>query len=207
MGLRIADLIDCELCANYDKDCAKCLIEDERVVRQFNLNGIQTALTCPNFTNKKESLKGEIDNTEALRFMLAGMSEFILISGKTGTRFIYKLDKRESTKYKNGEKQYIYWLNTGEKNGTMTYAGVLFFDSNDSQFKFGKGARGNLTIGDIRVKSLLYVLNAFHKGKTNINVTVMHTGKCGKCGKRLTDPESIALGLGPKCAKESHIPK
>lgn len=207
MGLRISDLIDCELCAHYSKDSEQCLIEDDRVTRQFNLTGIQTALTCPCFSNRQDKLKGEVDNADALKFMLAGMSEFILISGKTGKRLVYKLDKKESNKSKDGEKQYVYWLNTAEKNGTMIYAGVLFFDSNDSKFKFGKGARGNLTNDDIRVKSILYVLNALQKGKTDINVTVMHTGKCGKCGKKLTDPESIAIGLGPKCAKESHIPK
>lgn len=29
--------------------------------------------------------------------------------------------------------------------------------------------------------------------------TIEHTGRCGKCGKMLRDPESIALGLGPIC--------
>ena len=26
-----------------------------------------------------------------------------------------------------------------------------------------------------------------------------HTGRCGKCGKMLRDPESLKLGLGPVC--------
>ena len=28
-----------------------------------------------------------------------------------------------------------------------------------------------------------------------------HEGRCGKCGKKLTTPESIERGLGPECAK------
>jgi hypothetical protein len=29
-----------------------------------------------------------------------------------------------------------------------------------------------------------------------------HEGRCGRCGRELTVPESIALGIGPECAKE-----
>lgn len=28
-----------------------------------------------------------------------------------------------------------------------------------------------------------------------------HSGRCARCGRLLTDPESIAHGLGPKCAE------
>lgn len=28
------------------------------------------------------------------------------------------------------------------------------------------------------------------------------TGRCARCGKRLTDPESVARGIGPECAKQ-----
>jgi hypothetical protein len=29
-----------------------------------------------------------------------------------------------------------------------------------------------------------------------------HEGRCGKCGRKLTVPESIARGIGPECAKK-----
>ena len=28
-----------------------------------------------------------------------------------------------------------------------------------------------------------------------------HSGSCGRCGRELTDPESIKRGLGPTCAE------
>jgi hypothetical protein len=31
------------------------------------------------------------------------------------------------------------------------------------------------------------------------SVEVWHEGKCGRCGKKLTVPESIASGYGPEC--------
>jgi hypothetical protein len=30
-------------------------------------------------------------------------------------------------------------------------------------------------------------------------VTVFHEGRCGKCNRKLTDPTSIRIGLGPVC--------
>lgn len=33
---------------------------------------------------------------------------------------------------------------------------------------------------------------------------IQHEGKCGACGRPLTDPESIKLGLGPVCRTKIH---
>lgn len=33
-------------------------------------------------------------------------------------------------------------------------------------------------------------------------LTFYHLGRCGRCGRKLTDPESINRGLGPKCAED-----
>lgn len=35
--------------------------------------------------------------------------------------------------------------------------------------------------------------------KVRDGVQIMHTGKCIKCGRTLTDAESIEIGLGPVC--------
>ncbi len=31
---------------------------------------------------------------------------------------------------------------------------------------------------------------------------IQHEGKCGRCGKELTDPHSITTGIGPDCLKK-----
>lgn len=36
-------------------------------------------------------------------------------------------------------------------------------------------------------------------------VRVLHSGVCGRCGRKLTVPESIDTGLGPECAKHRRI--
>jgi hypothetical protein len=32
-------------------------------------------------------------------------------------------------------------------------------------------------------------------------IEIWHEGRCGKCGRTLTVPDSIANGLGPECIK------
>ena len=39
-----------------------------------------------------------------------------------------------------------------------------------------------------------------NQGRMPLTLTVFHDGKCGRCGRKLTVPESIQSGLGPVCA-------
>lgn len=50
------------------------------------------------------------------------------------------------------------------------------------------------------------ILNWTFKAAQNDNlrtVRVLHSGCCGRCGRKLTVPESIDTGLGPECAKHA----
>lgn len=47
-----------------------------------------------------------------------------------------------------------------------------------------------------------WVLRNIEKNRIDVvqnGVEIMHAGKCIKCGKTLTDAESIEIGLGPIC--------
>ena len=35
--------------------------------------------------------------------------------------------------------------------------------------------------------------------KLDEQILIYHSGRCGRCGRKLTDPESIRTGLGPVC--------
>jgi hypothetical protein len=37
-------------------------------------------------------------------------------------------------------------------------------------------------------------------------IEVRHAGKCGRCAKKLTTPQSVDTGIGPECAKLMGIP-
>ena len=60
-------------------------------------------------------------------------------------------------------------------------------------------AAGQSTTVEIRTG----ISHFFYMNDEDINtkVTLQHIGKCCKCGRKLTDPKSIELGIGPECAK------
>ncbi len=43
------------------------------------------------------------------------------------------------------------------------------------------------------------VLMAIWTGEDLEGIDVAHAGKCGRCGRLLTDPVSVELGIGPVC--------
>ena len=146
---------------------------------------------------------GNISLDRALPYILAGKSEFILHSSKTGQDFGYRLTRKES---KNNPDEFIYFLNIKDGH-EWVYAGVLWYDSSSNIYKFGKGKSGNIDANDLNVKSLLFVMSKLQNGDTPLYCSVFHTGKCGLCGRKLTTPESILTGLGPSCAKRVGIPR
>jgi hypothetical protein len=46
---------------------------------------------------------------------------------------------------------------------------------------------------------LSHVLEAIWTGEELEGIDVQHADKCGRCGRLLTDPESIERGIGPVC--------
>jgi hypothetical protein len=108
---------------------------------------------------------------------------FTLVSKKTGSRYTYRVRK--------GDHALFVDLLTGPDNRTdWTYVGAR----TDHGFK---GAAG--------VPPPASIVWFFQKLDLNdaeglAQVEFWHQGNCSRCGHPLTDPESIARGLGPICA-------
>ncbi len=142
-------------------------------------------------------MQGKINNDVALNFMLAGKCDVTLVSHKTGNKLTYTISKKKSEYSTNDE--YLYFISVGHAK-SLLYAGFIVYSDIEDKFKFVRGNKGNLNLSDIRVKSILYTLNQLNKENYNLGVDIYHCGRCGKCGRKLTDPVSISIGLGPKCA-------
>lgn len=212
-----ADLRDCYMCAKKEeiKDrngltSLYCGSDNLKHKKLFTLNGRFAAPLCDGFLDiydkeaeDYEKNKSLLSNDKALPFLLAGKCEFTMVSGKTGISFSYKLSKKES---KLETTDYIYFLNIME-NKQSKYAGIIFFDAKDNKFVFRKGKKGQLDNSDVKIKSILYVLNNLFNENYGLNVKIYHIGRCGRCGKKLTTPESILTGLGPECSKLCGIPR
>lgn len=52
-----------------------------------------------------------------------------------------------------------------------------------------------------KIKIFNFVWRHLIAGDLLPNIHILHDGTCGRCGKQLTDAESIKKGLGPVCRK------
>ena len=134
--------------------------------------------------------EGIVSSEYMLEFLLGGRCECAIQNIKTGNRYLYKIQRN-----KQNEEMYFVKSMTGVGD---IYAGFIIYK--EGKATYTKGTKGNLTEEDIRIKALLYVLE--HHNNLPPFVIVHHFGKCGRCGRKLTDLDSVRRGLGPECAKK-----
>lgn len=188
----------------------ECNSEDYTCRNLFERDGVSAAIRCKGYTVGKRVPDGMISQDKALQFMTAGKAEFVLHSTKTNQDFKFSLTRQESRdqgkESENNEKKYIYFLNYLHGH-EKTYAGVVWFKQDTGEFMFSTGKNGQMSPKDLEIRSLIFVMNKLYREETVQYLDVFHVGKCGKCGKKLTTPESILTGLGPTCSKNSGIPR
>jgi hypothetical protein len=126
-------------------------------------------------------------------FVTGGKAFFTLRSTKSGTRFTYKVTASE----KGGS--FFVSLLTGPDNWS-NYAYIGFIGKDRS---FRLTAKSNASADAPSVKAFDWTWTRLAAGKSIDGVEVWHEGKCARCGRKLTVPESIETGFGPDCAAKA----
>lgn len=130
-----------------------------------------------------------INPNNVAKLTLAGNSTITLCSEKTGNHYTYKVKKAEDNNL------WFVSLLTGRNNDSdYNYIGIY-----TKERGFTTTAKTRLSKGCTPIQAVDY----FFKRINNIpnQLKVFHEGKCCRCGRTLTTPESIAAGIGPECAK------
>lgn len=121
-------------------------------------------------------------------YMFAGKARFTLVSKLTEKRFTFRFKRSKD------EKVVFVSVMTGCDNDSH-YSYIGFISSDNSQ-KLIQTSKSKLSCDDQRVKTITWYLeNIGH-----LLVEFHHDGKCGKCRRSLTVPESVKSGIGPICA-------
>jgi hypothetical protein len=133
---------------------------------------------------------------DALPFILGGKATVTAVSQKTGVRYTYKITKAP-------DKATLFFVKvlTGSDNeNSYSYIGCVKLHPQEGA-TFGLTAASKMTADALPVKGFSYILNALKNMEMPFMVELWHSGKCGRCGRKLTVPSSIASGFGPECAK------
>ena len=136
------------------------------------------------------------DPTAALNFILGGNAIVTLKSLKSGNHYTYKISL--APKQEGRDTTYFVSLLTGPDN-TADYSYIGIITSN--QFRWTKKAK--VEVESPSVRAMLWVTINLFMGKFPPMTEIWHEGRCGRCGRELTVPESIATGIGPVCAAQA----
>lgn len=121
-------------------------------------------------------------------FILAGKSIFTVKNPKTENRFTYKVSKS-----KNGD---LYFVSALTSPDHYEFIGTLFDKVNFSHSK------KSIIDPNSQISIVFkWILNKVKTKSIPEYIQVWHSGKCGRCGRNLTTPDSIDSGYGPECIK------
>jgi hypothetical protein len=120
-------------------------------------------------------------------FITAGKAFFTIRSEVTGTRFTYSVKKAEDR-----EMWFVSVLTGCDNTSDYTYIGCL---NPAGLFIHTKGSKVTPDAPSFKA------FDWFWKHINNLPsvVSVFHEGRCGRCGRKLTVPESVETGFGPEC--------
>ena len=125
-------------------------------------------------------------------FMKAGKALFTVENESTGGRFTYKVKKLDKK-----EIWFVSVLNGPDNYTNYRYVGTIF----------GNDFRATKKSIDKTAPAFLAFAWLFRNiDKLPENVKIHHEGKCGRCGRKLTVPDSIKSGYGPECINFVHAP-
>lgn len=138
-------------------------------------------------------LRGRFTNADdALTFVTSGNAYFTLRSTTTGTRYTYRVA-----------------CPRGDRERRILFVSVLYGQDNSGDYRYlgaiqegsYRRTRGStLPESDARHVAFRWMHSHLMRGALPPQAEIWHEGRCGRCGRRLTVPESVARGLGPECA-------
>lgn len=143
--------------------------------------------------------KDKIMNSNlSMDFVWAGRAIFT-VSSKTGEHYTYRVNKQvEESRTDRDRILYFVGLLIGPDNTSdYTYLGVL----EDTGLRLTRASKLDSDSKPVRVFD--WALRVI-KGEQILpqGYMIEHAGRCGSCGRMLTDPESLRTGIGPVCREK-----
>lgn len=133
-------------------------------------------------------------------FILGGKAIFT-VANPTGEHYTFKVTRKEADerfdRRGDGLPTYFVKLLTGPDNGSdYTYLGIL---GSNGAVKLTKASHYTDDTKPVRV--IRWAMGLIFAGRSlPAGYKVHHEGRCGRCGRRLTVPESVESGFGPECS-------
>jgi hypothetical protein len=142
------------------------------------------------------------ENNEAYRlmpirvvpFLLGGNAVFTLLKKANSHYHTYSV---EAPKVQQDSRNPVRFVSVKGGGGSWEPIGMIF-----EKPKLAYRMKANVNGDDPKVKGFKWLIDLLGKedwASIDKYAVVMHVGMCSKCSRMLTNPDSIAYGIGPEC--------
>lgn len=129
---------------------------------------------------------------DMLAFASAGNAIFTL-AGKS-SRFTYRMRLSDDSRV-----FFVSVLTGSDNTNDYTYLGTI---KNAEHAQFMHGRKSTITADAPSARAFVWFWDQLTRDGDKIDqVKFYHEGRCGRCARLLTVPESIERGIGPDCAE------
>ena len=125
------------------------------------------------------------------RFLFAGNATFT-VSNPNGEHYTFRIRQPDEN-----APFFLSWLSGPDNEASYSYLGILQREGGILLTRKSKAWRGD-KVYKVAAWAIAIVQ---HDKPLPEGYMIKHAGKCGKCGRKLTTPESIERGIGPECIK------
>lgn len=122
-------------------------------------------------------------------FALAGNARLTLQSAKSGDRYTFRVRASD-----DGGLHFVSVLTGSDNESDYEYLGTIRAD------RYAHGRKSRITATAPSARAFEWAWPHIAAGRIPAALEVYHEGRCGRCNRPLTVPESIRTGFGPECA-------
>lgn len=163
-----------------------------------------TSMRAPRKRRAPAATAVQMSDAQAiLNFIVGGRAVFTLVSKTTGERRTFRVAAPKDAQ--PGDALRFVSLLTGPDNtSNYEYVGLI---TKANGALVARASRGRMPTQPLMAVGwlLAQLQRALHGEPSRLDqVEFWHEGRCCRCGRRLTVPESIASGIGPECANKIH---
>jgi hypothetical protein len=134
-------------------------------------------------------------------FVLGGRAVFTVVNPETGGRYTYKVSKKKS-KYRTGHVFEVRVLTRSDNTKDYARLGMIFPKADHGPaLRYRPLRKSRIGWDAPSAQAFTWIWSNLRRFRPIAPAEFLHEGHCGACGRPLTVPESIRLGLGPRCAE------
>lgn len=138
-------------------------------------------------------MQAEIKNiTDIKNYITARQPVFTLVG--QSDRYTYRMKQCED----RGNFWFMYSLCGPDNTQNYRYIGCMYINV-ENKFRFKNFPKND----GPAARAARWFVNRINIDRPMKTCQFLHSGKCSRCGRLLTTPESIQKGLGPVCASKA----